>query len=96
MSVLVKKNISDYLTLPPTAYQILWLPQGGPQRPQPETIKGAIFGHTRAVHSKGPGSMCPAYHLVLILGTFFYLRDGLKYVRDALTQMTVHQIMGTQ
>ena len=48
------------------------------------------------VHSKCPGSKCPAYHIVSILGPFFYFRDSLKFVRDTLTQMTVHQIVGTQ
>ena len=60
-------------------------------------LNDALMGvHSKCPGSKCPGSKCPAYHLVSILGTLFYLRDCLKYVRDALTQMTVHQIIGTQ
>ena len=45
--------------------------------------------HSKGPGSKGPSSKCLAYHLVLILGLFFYLWDGMKYVWDALTHMTV-------
>ena len=41
-------------------------------------------------------TQCPAYHLVSILGTVFYQRNSMKYIWDALTHMTVHQIIGTQ
>ena len=52
--------------------------------------------HSKCPGSKGPSSKGPSYPLVLILGTFFYIRDDMKYVWDALTHMTVHQIIGMQ
>ena len=52
--------------------------------------------HSKCPGSKGPSSKGPSYPLVLILGKVFYIRDDMKYVWDALTHMTVHQIIGTQ